>query len=161
MTRFLRAPAVYQHISVPAPEASELQIKVAYVALNPTDRMYSLFVSIFPTPPLIPFRIRCLFDAKFLGVQINMPPPYSPPPKSSAASFQAKSPLSGLRLLRLDRSRSGIAWRASCTGARARGRERLRKWWLQMPGCVSRFLTLLIWRLLVRWGWGGSARRRR
>ena len=36
MTRFLRAPALYT-ISVPNPEPGELQIKVAYVSLNPTD----------------------------------------------------------------------------------------------------------------------------
>ena len=36
MTRFLRAPAVY-NIPLPVPEPGELQIKVAYVSLNPTD----------------------------------------------------------------------------------------------------------------------------
>lgn len=43
MTRFLRAPAVY-NIPVPVPEPGELQIRVAYVALNPTDRMYRLLL---------------------------------------------------------------------------------------------------------------------
>lgn len=41
MTRFLRAPGLYS-IAVPDPGPGELQIKVAYVSLNPTDCMYIL-----------------------------------------------------------------------------------------------------------------------
>ncbi len=36
LTRFLRAPGVYS-IPVPSPGPGELQIKVAYASLNPTD----------------------------------------------------------------------------------------------------------------------------
>lgn len=41
MTRFLRSPGLY-NVSVPSPGPSELQIKVAYVSLNPTDCTFSL-----------------------------------------------------------------------------------------------------------------------
>lgn len=39
MTRFLRAPGL-SNISVPQPEPGELQVKVAYVSLNPTDCVF-------------------------------------------------------------------------------------------------------------------------
>ena len=43
MTRFLRAPAL-SNISVPQPEPGELQVKVAYVSLNPTDCVLHLIL---------------------------------------------------------------------------------------------------------------------
>lgn len=46
MTRFLRAPGLFD-ISVPKPGPGELQIKVAYVSLNPTD------CTSFPNPRFV------------------------------------------------------------------------------------------------------------
>lgn len=40
MTRFLRSPALYT-IAIPTPTATEILVKVAYVSLNPTDRLQS------------------------------------------------------------------------------------------------------------------------
>ena len=40
MTRFLRSPTLSE-IPIPKPEPNELFIKVAYVALNPTDRTWN------------------------------------------------------------------------------------------------------------------------
>ena len=42
VTRFLRSPAL-STLRVPTPEPGELLIKVAFVALNPTDCMYTIF----------------------------------------------------------------------------------------------------------------------
>ena len=59
MTRFLRAPAIY-NISVPAPEPGELQIKVAYVSLNPTDCKYLLDIKLPTLEALMIIRQTCL-----------------------------------------------------------------------------------------------------
>ena len=59
MTRFLRAPAIY-NISVPAPEPGELQIKVAYVSLNPTDCKYLLDINLSTVVVLMSNRQTCL-----------------------------------------------------------------------------------------------------
>ncbi len=84
MTRFLRAPALY-NISVPSPEPGELQIKVAYVSLNPTDCICPLmktmlsshrwsFVDKHASMSLPPSRvIGCEFSGEVtaLGTQIS------------------------------------------------------------------------------------------
>ena len=59
MPRFLRAPAIY-NISGPAPDPGELEIKVAYVSLDPADCMYPLNVKLLTHAALMVIRQTCL-----------------------------------------------------------------------------------------------------
>lgn len=59
MTRFLRAPALFD-ISVPNLGPGELQIKVAYISLNPTDCTSPLNPSVVCWADFSSFRQACL-----------------------------------------------------------------------------------------------------